>query len=58
MKLINQLNKNSLYYQYKFYGENGRWPTWKDAMAHCSGEIQSIWREELMKRGVRINAIA
>lgn len=45
-------NKDSLYYQYKFYGEHGRWPTWADAIAHCEFTIRSFWKDELIKRGV------
>lgn len=41
----------SLYYQYAFYGEHGRWPTWKDAVAHCSPETQQAWETELRRRG-------
>ena len=48
-------NKQSLYYLYKFYGENGRWPTWKDAMAHCDKETQDRWKYELTARGADIN---
>ena len=47
-------NLQSLAYQYKFYDQNGRWPTWKDAMAHCSDEIQELWKAELEKRGVKV----
>ncbi len=45
-------NKNSLYYQYKFYGQHGRWPRWSDAIAHCSEKVQELWKLELIKRGV------
>jgi hypothetical protein len=45
-------NQQSLTYQYHFYGKNGRWPTWADAMAHCTEEMRSRWTEELAKRGV------
>lgn len=44
-------NAQSLYYQYKFYQKHGRWPTWEDAMAHCSTEMQELWKEELGKLG-------
>lgn len=44
----------SLYYQYKFHAAHGRWPTWVDAMAHCSEEIKEFWVEELDKEGVRV----
>jgi hypothetical protein len=30
----------SLYYQYWFKKQYGRWPTWEDAMAHCSEEVK------------------
>lgn len=47
-------NRDSLAYQYKFYDESGRWPTWSDAMAHCSEEVKEFWIEELKKRGVDV----
>lgn len=47
-------NRDSLAYQYKFYDENGRWPTWSDAMVHCSEEVKAFWIEELKKRGVDV----
>ncbi len=45
-------NQRSIYYQYRFYGIRGRWPTWADAVAHCSPEVQAAWKEELGQRGV------
>lgn len=47
-------NQQSLFFQYKFFNDHGRWPTWEDAMAHCSEDMKIIWREELRKRGVEI----
>ncbi|WP_287194954.1 hypothetical protein [Syntrophothermus sp.] len=47
-------NQQSLFFQYKFFNEHGRWPTWEDAMAHCSEEMKEFWRVELRKRGVEI----
>lgn len=47
-------NRDSLTYQYKFYDQHGRWPTWADAMAHCSPEIKACWREALEQRGVTV----
>ncbi len=41
----------SLYYQYAFYGEHGRWPTWKDALEHCSEPVRRLWEAELRRRG-------
>lgn len=53
-------NKQSLYYQYHFHAEHGRWPTWTDAMAHCTPEIQAAWRagliEQHKKHGLEIPA--
>lgn len=48
-------NRDSLAYQYMFYDENGRWPTWADAMAHCSDEIKAFWQEQLEAYGVKID---
>ena len=41
-------NQQSLSYQMKFHQIHGRWPTWTDAMAHCSAELQERWRRELV----------
>lgn len=40
-------NRDSLYYQYFFYAEDGRWPTWTDALAHCDDETKKVWFEGL-----------
>jgi len=42
-------NQQSLYYQMKFNAIHGRWPTWSDAMAHCTPELQAAWRERLVE---------
>lgn len=47
-------NRDSLCYQYKFYDQHGRWPTWADAMAHCTPKVKAIWRRELETRGVEV----
>ena len=47
-------NRDSLTYQYKFFDQNGRWPTWKDAMAHCTPEMQEAWTKALEARGVTV----
>ncbi|MBE0533690.1 MAG: hypothetical protein IH626_22940 [Rhodospirillales bacterium] len=41
----------SLYYQYSFFGEHGRWPTWKDAIAHCPEGVKQHWEAELRRLG-------
>jgi hypothetical protein len=45
-------NAQSLYYQYAFYAEHSRWPTWRDAIAHCPQPIKDAWERELRKKGV------
>lgn len=40
-----------LHYQYRFYAEHGRWPTWKDAIAHCDAPTRQAWEEELRRLG-------
>ncbi len=47
-------NQQSMYYQYKFYGQHGRFPTWADAMAHCSDELKQFWIQELKKHGIEV----
>lgn len=42
-------NAQSLYYQMRFHAEHGRWPTWTDAMAHCSPDVQATWKNALVK---------
>jgi hypothetical protein len=44
-------NAQSMYYQYAFYGEHGRWPTWADAIAHCSEPMQKVWKDALTASG-------
>jgi hypothetical protein len=48
-------DQQSLTYQYKFYDMHGRWPTWSDAMAHCSDEIKALWRGALAERGIELD---
>lgn len=47
-------NQQSLTYQYKFYDQHGRWPTWVDAMEHCSEDVKARWKAELEKRGIAV----
>jgi hypothetical protein len=46
----NPHNKDSLYYQYRFFGLYGRWPTWADALAHCSTEVREAWKSGLIAK--------
>jgi hypothetical protein len=43
----------SLYYQSVFKSVNNRLPTWKDAMGHCTPEVQAAWAKELAKYGIK-----
>lgn len=47
-------NRDSLYYQLAFYQRHKRWPTWADALAHCSSDVAALWRVELHARGVDV----
>ena len=46
-------NRNSLYYQMRFYQDHGRFPTWADALTDCSPFMHAYWRGEMTKKGVR-----
>lgn len=48
-------NQQSITYQYWFYGEHGRWPTWADAMAHCEPRLRDDWAAALKKRGIAVD---
>ncbi len=45
-------NQQSLFWQYSFREKNGRWPTWGDAMAHCTPEMRQQWINELAKHNI------
>lgn len=40
-------NAQSLFYQMQFHGAHQRWPTWKDAVAHCSPDVAASWEAHL-----------
>lgn len=40
-----------LFYQYWFHGQHGRFPTWEDAMAHCTDEVRATWTAGLRDAG-------
>lgn len=48
-------NKDSLFYQYSFYDAHGRWPSWSDAMAHCTEEVQGHWKAALKDIGISVD---
>ncbi len=43
-------NQQSLYYKYAFFAKHDRWPTWTDAMRHCTPEVRAQWRPLLVER--------
>lgn len=47
-------NRESLYYQMKFRQENGRFPTWNDATAHCTPQVRAAFKEEMRRHGIEI----
>lgn len=47
-------NRDSLAYQYSFFDKHGRWPTWKDAMEHCSDDVKQKWIIALRVHGVEV----
>jgi hypothetical protein len=47
-------NQQSLFWQYNFMEKNGRWPTWSDALAHCSPEMRALWVEALAEHGITV----
>lgn len=42
-------NQKSLYWQISFHSTHGRWPTWSDAMAHTTPEVQAAWKQKLIE---------
>ena len=45
-------NHPSLYYHMAFYAAHGRFPTWDDAMAHCTPEVQLVVTTCLREHGI------
>ena len=44
-------DRDSLYYQNRFFKKHKRFPTWQDAMSHCTEERKAVFLEELSRRG-------
>lgn len=45
-------DRDSLYYQNRFFRDNGRFPTWEDAMRHCDDATKEAWTKKLKRRGI------
>ena len=48
-------NQQQLHYQYSFYADHGRWPTWRDAMAHCADDVRAQWTAILTEKGIDLD---
>ncbi len=44
-------NQQSLFWNYRFLGLYGRWPTWADALAHCDDETAKMWIGAMPEHG-------
>ncbi len=44
-------NAQSLFFAMRFQMRYGRQGTWADAIAHCSDEMQDLWRQALKEMG-------
>ena len=51
-------NRDSLYYQMRFQQKHGRFPTWADAMTHCSDHVKAIWVGLLAEHGASVEDAA
>lgn len=51
-------DRDSLYYQNQFFKANKRFPSWWDAMGHCTDMTKAVWAEKLKKRGIILEAPA
>lgn len=47
-------DRDSLYYQNWFRKRHKRFPTWTDAMAHCSEHTKKDFKKRLARRGIII----
>lgn len=50
-------NRDSLYYQFWFFNQYKRSPTWADAALLCSPKTKALWKEHLEKHGVKPEVI-
>lgn len=50
-------DRRSLPYQYQFLNKTGRWPTWDDALAHCSPEYKKVAEEFLREKGLWVTSV-
>lgn len=48
-------DRDSLYYQNWFRKRYKRFPTWGDAMAHCTAVTRAMWKAKLSERGILVD---
>lgn len=48
-------DRDSLYYQNRFFMRHRRFPTWEDAMTHCSEKVKIEFTALLAKRGITLD---
>lgn len=51
-------DRDSLYYQNRFYKAHKRFPSWLDAMRHCTDMTKAVWVDKLNKRGITLEVPA
>ena len=49
-------DRDSLYYQNQFFKANKRFPSWWDAMSHCTDMTKTVWVDKLKKHGIILEA--
>ena len=47
-------DNRSLFYQYSFYKQHGRWPLWEDAMKHCAENVKEATRSVVAEMKERL----
>lgn len=47
-------DRDSLYYKNKFFKKHKRFPTWNDAMEHCTEPVREAYIKRLEKRGIYV----
>jgi hypothetical protein len=50
-------DRNSLYYQMRFFQDHHRLPTWGDTIADCSPFRKAYWKMIMKNKGVKISEI-
>lgn len=45
-------DRDSLYYQNCFRRKHKRFPTWEDAVDHCSETVKADFKKKLARRGI------